>query len=35
MRGLGVNWMEVLYFSVVIGGVVATGYFALHFARRR
>jgi len=33
LRGLGVNWMEILYFLVIVGGIIALGYFLL-IARR-
>jgi len=33
LRGLGVNWMEILYFLVIVGGIIALGYFVL-IARR-
>ena len=29
MRGLGVNWIEVLEFLVAVGGMLAVGYLAL------
>ena len=32
LRGLGVNWMEILYFLVIGGGIIALGYFV--FMRR-
>jgi hypothetical protein len=32
LRGLGVNWMEILYFFVIVG-IIALGYFVL-IARR-
>jgi len=35
MRGLGVHWMDILYFMVVSGSIIAGGYFALHILRRR
>jgi len=26
MRGLGIHWMDILYFLIVFGGIVAFGY---------
>ena len=35
MRGLGVHWMDILYFVVVAAGTIAFGYFVLIASRRR
>jgi hypothetical protein len=35
MRGLGVHWMDILYFVVVAAGTIALGYFVLIASRRR
>ena len=35
VRGLGVNWIEVVEFLIAVGGVIAVGYFVLIALRRR
>ena len=35
LRGLGVNWIEIIYFLAVFGGIIVLGFFAFMVLRGR